>query len=200
MADPITQNALQLRHLAEHASSLRGVHLNVFGAEADGKPLLSFEPLAISDPFVAPMMELDTRFQQPWRAVPEVTITMEGRPMSLASYDAVFWSEAAVEKFVLPYYASKSLWLAAYVLSALSRHWYGFLPGVDPAPDPAGPLPAGENLIPFALAHLPTSDYIMLDEPGADLHLLYRQPDGSVLPRSLAELLREEREAGGQNG
>lgn len=196
MAEPVIQNALQLRHLAEHVSSLRGMAWNLYAHELDGEPRIQLAPTVADIEFApTPLMELDTRFQAPGRVVPEVQISAEGEVMSLASYDAVFWSEAAVEKFVIPYYASKSLWMAAHVLTGLSRLWYGFVPGEGSAGESTEPIP-------FALAHLPTSDYIMLDgqEPGADLHLLYRQPDGSVLPRSLAELLREEREAGGQNG
>lgn len=201
MANPVTQNALQLRHLAEHVSSLRGMPWNLYGHERDGEPRITLD-LAQLGADLPPLMQMDTRFQQPWRPVPEVTISAEGKEWVLANYDAVFWSEAAVEKFVIPYYASKSLWLAAYVLAGLSRAWYGFLPGVDPAPELDGPSPADEDLIPFAIAHLPTSDYVTLDgeEPGADLHLLYRQSDGSVRHKSLAEFLREEREAGSQNG
>jgi len=199
MADPVIQNALQLRHFADAASGLRGADRYVF---ADGRASITTDPLAVpSDLSPAPIMELDTRFQQPLRAVPEVTIrTKEMQEAKvLEKYDAVFWSEASVEKFVLPYYASKSYWMAAHVLAVLSRYWYGFVPVVVNPPE-GDPLPA--DAIPFALAHLPTSDYVMLegDEIGSDLHLLYHKEDGSVLARSLAELLRAERGAEGQNG
>jgi hypothetical protein len=88
-------------------------------------------------------------------------------------YDAVFWSEAAVEKFILPYYASKSMWEAAAVLDKLSYYWYGTIPGED-GDDGDDPL------VPYAIAHTPDSDWntVAVDGIGPQLHFLVRDEDG----------------------
>lgn len=214
MADPVIQNAIQLRNLADHAASLRGAPWSVYAQEAGGRAFVAVDPEAVRSGFLpTPIMELDTRFQHPGRPVPEVVVRAEGGEMSLADYDAVFWSEASVEKFVFPYYASKSLWLAAHVLTVLSKFWYGFVPGVERTPEPPVVRVDGEEAVPFAVAHLPTSDYVMLSDGGAgeegpggvglgsELHLLFRRKrDGKIVPKPLAEFLRAEAGAGDQNG
>lgn len=75
--------------------------------------------------------------------------------------DAVFWSVSAVEKFLVPYYASVyGDQAASYVSSVLGI----LLPGAgnqsDPTDDPA-----------FAIAHLPSSEYtglMMPDQAGRE--------------------------------
>jgi hypothetical protein len=70
--------------------------------------------------------------------------------------DAVFWSVSAVEKFLVPYYASvygdQGPDMAQAVLDVLLR-------GVERAGDE-------EDEAPFAVAHLPSSEYV--GEPEAD--------------------------------
>lgn len=134
-----------------------------------------------------------------------ITVVVEGVDVSasLARYDAVFWSEAAVEKFLFPYYASKYQWAAARVLSVMSRHFYGYLP--DLVNEPSVTL-AGEE-IPFAMGHLPRSDYVPIEEeapaeagvhhraPGDDLVMLsLHRATGQVVHRPVSHLLRLEAE------
>ena len=130
--------------------------------------------------------------------VEAVSITPEGGDeMSLSDYDAVFWSEAAVEKFVLPYYAAKCQWAAAHVLDAFSRAFYGGIPNTQGGIDT--PEKAGEEEYPFAVGHLPRSDYVELaaaDAPaattarlGAELHLLYVTGDRAIRAVPLSHFL-----------
>lgn len=141
------------------------------------------------------VFEIDTRDVAVRPAVTAMIVDCEGATRDLSeSYDAVFWSEAAVEKFVFPYYASKSLWEAAAVLEKLSKNWYGTIP-----PDTGGDGgPASDETLvgmPFALAHTPDSDWNTLSDDlaapagslGSDLHLLVR--DGNVVrARRLSDL------------
>lgn len=110
------------------------------------------------------------------RPKPAVKIDCDGATRELAdTYDAVFWSESAVEKFVFPYYASKSLWDAAFELDKLAYYWYGTVP----VEDESG---AEQHGVPYALAHTPDSDWnsLSLDgigPAGSELHLLVRVED-----------------------
>jgi hypothetical protein len=74
--------------------------------------------------------------------------------------DAVFWSVSAVEKFLVPYYASvygdQGPKMAQAVLDVLLR-------GAESAGDG---VRGEENETPFAVAHLPSSEYV--GEPEAD--------------------------------
>jgi hypothetical protein len=194
MPDPLRLTSLQIREIAEYAESVRGPGGDpvFFVAQLDDasnavtitceKELPTASPLSVVIP-------ASTASVQPLRdPVESVTILAAGmkEPDSLNAYDAVFWSESAVEKFLFPYYASKSQWQAAYVLSGLAKAFYGFVPGplaqgTDPVSDP----------IPFAVAHLPRSDYVPLEESptGRDVALLFRNADGTVSHRLLAEFL-----------
>ena len=135
--------------------------------------------------------EVDTLSVQPHRPkVIDATITPEdGDVHHLMKYDAVFWSESAVEKFVFPYYASKSMWYAAYYLARLAKGWYGYVPGTLPTG-----READETEIPFAIGHVPDSEFVPIDE-GGDLEFLFRKK-GTVYARSLAELIAEEEARG----
>lgn len=62
--------------------------------------------------------------------------------------DAVFWTQAAVEKFLIPYYASVYGDQADTVVQELLKVL---------KPDAANPNPA------FAVAHLPSSEYVTRD-------------------------------------
>jgi hypothetical protein len=210
-------NALVLRAMADSASSQRkrdgdpGFMVTTFDREKGWSTW--FEPKTPPPAEAeAVMTPVDTkevaRAERP--VVRSVTI-LAGKmttPEELAEeYDAVFWSEAAVEKFVLPYYASKSKWMAAHLLTTLSEVFYGYVPGPTPAntilpPPEAAPLEAQETPadttgpsanagIPFALAHLPRSDYVGLEDVatvGADLGVLLVK-DGAVVFRRLSDYL-----------
>ncbi len=190
----LTLNARQLRELVETASSLRG---------SDGGAYFLMETpdglqiVPACEPHAGAVAEFDTFEQQPRRpGVYDVTMTVGDKPdtrraVDLGAYDAVFWSEAAVEKFVFPYYASKSMWDAARVLSSLSQWWYGFVPGSDTPHDIEQVVDPDQ--IPFALAHLPSSDYVSISRDGRavgdDLHLMFRDQEGTVHARPLSDLL-----------
>jgi len=193
---PVKLNALWLRKLADYAASLREPEGEVFYAvvtEENGSDSFAIQRgTPDSIPPLGAVLEVETKDQQPAR--PPARVTIQGGGMTgcstLDGYDAVFWSEAAVEKFVFPYYASKSLWMAPVVLDALAKAWYGFVPGdgssANVAPDE----------IPFAIAHLPGSDYVPLTDgtidPAAlldDLVVLVKKMDAPVEHRSLKEYL-----------
>jgi hypothetical protein len=187
-------NAVQLRRLADAAASIRapgGDPLYAVSTEDNGSDTITIElGSAHHLPPVGSMIEFDTKDQQPDR--PPARVTIQGGDMSgpstLDQYDAVFWSEAAVEKFVVPYYASKSLWMAAHVLQGLAKAWYGFVPGTDDDSD----IVVDANEIPFAVAHLPGSDYVPLSDaaaPGDDLFVLIKKQDGTIEHRALTHYL-----------
>lgn len=181
-------NAVQLRAIADYASSLRtatGDSLYITAdpqEESTGFLVMGTTSASTGSPVPDNVVaEVDTHDVTPGRpAVTAALIAAEkGQLDLLGKYDAVFWSEAAVEKFVIPYYASKSLWMAGHVLKVLCEKWYGRVPGTLSTSADAG------SEIPFALAHLPNSDYVTLasaDEPltvgaiGSDLVLLGVDP------------------------
>ncbi|HEV7589285.1 MAG TPA: hypothetical protein VGO40_14310 [Longimicrobium sp.] len=79
--------------------------------------------------------------------------------------DAVFWGESAVEKFVVPYYASVYGSEAGDAVTALLNSYNGV------AADAAG-AGGAETLEPdttaaYGLVHIPRSEYIELDDPPA---------------------------------
>lgn len=178
-------NAVQLRGIADAAASLRG---------PDGMPLylvavpdglgsvvpeLRFGP----EPPPNTLLELDTYEVAPEREHPNaVILDVDSDAIDLVpKFDAVFWSESAVEKFVLPYYASKCLWDAAEELDVLSRAWYGRVPKTDAGAGDGAPT---AEVVPVALAHTPDSDWDTLPtgtQTGVreEFHVLYR--DGENL-------------------
>lgn len=139
---------------------------------------------------------VDTWTVQPDRPrVKHVSMQVAGiGDVSLDRFDAVFWSEAAVEKFVLGYYASKYQWAAAHVLTKISEAFYGYVPNPadDNRPGSAKREKAeGHETYPFAIGHLPRSDYATLDESGIgdELHFLFPGTDGKITSRPLSEFL-----------
>jgi hypothetical protein len=77
--------------------------------------------------------------------------------------DAVFWTESAVQKFMLPYYASK-LGADEHVIARLAR----LLEAFRAKPDGASSAPADDNE-PVALVHLPNSEYTTADTGGGNV-------------------------------
>lgn len=189
MVDVATMDSLEARMIADYASGVRGTPAE-FLVSTRGKdkkvhvtPEKHHSPCSTKKEVVTP---IHTPFVQPARpAVTAVGITAEGMNgmESLAEYDAVFWSEAAVEKFVFPYYASKCQWQAAHVLQVLAEKFYGYVPGPGGAGDAP---PADDPKIPFAVGHLPRSDYVTL---GQDLFLLFRDHAGRVTHQPLSDFL-----------
>lgn len=117
---------------------------------------------------------------------------------ALDRYDAVFWSESAVEKFVLPYYASKSQYAAAEVLTGLSELFYHKIPSPDRTDEPAPSSDRTDEPVPFAVAHLPRSTYENLTETaamGADLAVVKCHPvTGRVTHHLLSDYLQRRGE------
>lgn len=181
--------SLEARVMTDYASGLRGDGPEFLVTTRDGRGRSKVRPVKEHDPcsgeheVVSPV---DTPFVQPSRppvtGVGMMAGAMQGME-SLMQYDAVFWSEAAVEKFLFPYYASKYQWQAAHVLRVLTEKWYGYLPSPGVGPDSSNV--ASED-IPFAVGHLPRSDYVTL---GEELALVYRDGEGNVTHRLLSEFM-----------
>ena len=177
-----TINALQLRTFTDAAASLRKKGGDPMDLVVTPDGTVKFVP-PVHDPADRTLLVLDTRTVQPDRA-PVTSLKLEDgvqRFLQLAhKYDAIFWSEASVEKFVFPYYASKSLWTAASVLNVLSQIWYGFVPPVEPR----DVMPEVDpDKIPIALAHLPSSEYVAIEEElGSRFHVIFK--DLTVRPLS----------------
>ena len=184
----LTLNAFQLRAAADYAASLRGtkgddVYITGEITEPNGFMELGNVPIRNGEPpsstVIARVNTPDVTPREPLTFA-EIGVGTQSPPSTidlLGKYDAVFWSEAAVEKFVIPYYASKSLWMAGHVISVLCAKWYGRVPGEPESTDP--PMDG----IPFAVAHIPNSDYVTLPDEeltggslGDDLVLLSVDP------------------------
>jgi hypothetical protein len=168
--EPIVLNALDLRNQADAYASLRGpkddrYYFVQVGTPGEGSLEMRHDRPEHGEGIV---FQLETSAQQPDRPkVDSVCIKAADRAMELADkYDTVFWSEAAVEKFVFPYLASKSLWRAAIHLQRLSACWY------DGCPIPTADGTGEEVAIPFAIGHTPDSDFNFLEGSGLDLLFL----------------------------
>jgi hypothetical protein len=161
-------NAVDLRKWADAASSYRG-GAPFWLVYRDGEEPIIRESESPPDGAV---FGVDTREVCDRPKPSSVVIDCDGSNRDLVkAYDALFWSEAAVEKFVIPYYASKSLWEAAAVLDKLSWYWYGEIPPDTDEPGSTDGLPPGSA--PYAIAHTPDSDWNTLSL-GSDIHLLVR--------------------------
>ena len=78
--------------------------------------------------------------------------------------DSVFWTESAVEKFVVPYYASVAGADAVTALRNVLKVLHRKSPDAAP-PGREGEPRAGEA---FALVHIPTSEYFQADLAGTE--------------------------------
>jgi hypothetical protein len=159
------------------------------------------QPAPLSDATVV-VTPVDTRTVTERPAVLNVYIQAQGMQHgymeSLARYDAVFWSESAVEKFVLPYYASKSQYAAAEVLSGLSELFYHKIPSPDRTDESVPSPDRTDESVPFAVAHLPRSTYQNLTETaamGADLAVVKRHPVTGEVTHHLLSHYLERRNA-----
>ena len=155
---PPRTNSMRLRRLAEAAASCRA---------ADGKTSYLYVgedgqiDIMCGDAPQDIVLEVETYEVWKGRIAPgEVIMLHQGTPTkNLArKYDAVFWSESAVEKFVLPYYASLGMWDAANALRDISMAWYN----TDPCHH--GYRGITDETIPFALAHTPDSNWSKLPD------------------------------------
>jgi hypothetical protein len=112
--------------------------------------------------------------------------------------DAVFWSESSIEKFVVPYYASKHGHVADKAIRDVLRVLHR--PGRPRADGEAAAWGPGD---PFALVHIPTSEYLPATEGGVDEETalahgeflaarISRTDAGQVEWISLADLAKEQ--------
>lgn len=194
--EPVHLDAYELRGIAEAAASARGSNGEPYFVIQEGEPGTGQLLLRPAEPGETPpprtIMVINTPPQLKDRpAITEACITPEGgNPCSLLAYDAVFWTEAAVEKFVFPYYVSKSMWKSKNHLAALSDTWYHRGPKSDPGTEE-------DQGVPFAMGHVPDSDFVPLTgSEGGDIHVLFMRPDGTVYAKSLATVI-EAQEARG---
>ncbi|HEX2092443.1 MAG TPA: hypothetical protein VHG28_08575 [Longimicrobiaceae bacterium] len=217
MADEsLTLDSYGVREIAEYASGVRGEKVYLVATPDPALPgnyLITPSTVPVAPGPDQVVVPCNTAYIQPGRPkVTKVTVVFDLEhadgtehrvTQDVSQYDALFWSESAVEKFLFPYYASKYQWAAAYWLDAISTHWYGFVP------DPASGLPsmsqaAGrttEGSDSFAMVHYPRSDYGYDDDiepvltPGADVHVLrvVTDAEGQSQPVAtpLVELVRQ---------
>lgn len=112
-----------LRLLAEWSSSLRG-RPATFAARRGALWLADADPRADE-----PALRVPAATAGRYGAVRSLSIRVAGAdaPLDLAAWgaDAVFWSESAVEKFVVPYYASCAGARAGELLTTLMDAWNG---------------------------------------------------------------------------
>lgn len=99
---PNSQNAHQLRALVESLDGMRNQQLYVVWRQGYSDPQIVSET-ATGD---VTILAVETDDLGAW--IPSsVQITPQGgTAISLDTYDAVFWSESAFEKFVIPYYST----------------------------------------------------------------------------------------------
>lgn len=170
-------DSIRLREIADWAASLRGAHGDrrffVAAQPEPGEVSIHPEPEPVPHPDGVPMDQIpaSTNTVQPERPrVTGVGIRAEGMAEgdweSLSRYDAVFWSEAAVEKFLFPYYASKYQWAAAHVLQVMSQVFYGYVPRFDAGLEASDYVADSEA--PVAMAHLPRSEYTDIEDPAEE--------------------------------
>jgi hypothetical protein len=177
-------NSLQLRRIAEWASGDRDEAFE-FVVDPDGKvskkkPGEVAPPDSVTIPVWTPLRDpdrpelIEASVQAKGAAKPVDLLnlkTKDGTPLGRA--DSVFWTESAVEKFVIPYYASVYGWEAGAKISALLEAFEPSKSGNDATQV-------------FAMAHIPKSEYLMLNEEptaAAGFHVVFQQ--GKSAPQVL---------------
>ncbi|HEU0298757.1 MAG TPA: hypothetical protein VFR37_04865 [Longimicrobium sp.] len=165
-----------LRMAAEWASAVRDHQLNFVYDAGTGHMVLDnsgtrptlpvFTRSAVSRPLVK-----EVEFSVPWgfptSDISPPTLTVSGDRVS-----ALFWSESAVEKFLVPFYASAAADDAPRFLGRLFDAWYGYPADVVQVCAIAcllGRQPPAEGT-PLSLAR--TVGLVCLEEGGSSLRLL----------------------------
>ena len=190
------------RDVAEFVSGLRG-HFVTFQTEGDTLyPELypTDQPLPAPDPAPAGVFRLaalaePVRGDRPYPESVTVRVRdlrgqehthpvvgVDGDPAT--SPDCMFWSDGALEKLMLPYYASVKGGSAPYYIEVLMGRWDGVIPPGDPEPDVGasmrarlsglfGAAAAGTSAAPdddhessvYTVTHLPRSEYAATPPP-----------------------------------
>ncbi|HEY0021742.1 MAG TPA: hypothetical protein VGB24_02500 [Longimicrobium sp.] len=166
-----------LRRVAETASAYRYKDIWITVGPEDGQLVIRVHDAkpTCEDCAIFPIAKVDYGSSP---SVEVATIGSESNPVDLLNLevpagqmipagtyaaDAVFWSQSAVEKFMIPYYASVYGDQADVVVQTL-------LTVLKPAAqDGSEPDPA------FAIAHLPGSEYVTLANEGLPHLFLIRQ-------------------------
>jgi hypothetical protein len=216
-------NSIQLRLIAEAASGLRGEPVHFVGMPdgtirevRHGQPGGDAHPGEEAKGVVPPPAEVVVVPAYTENMVPDkppltvATIQAMGvaepidlldLPGGLGAADAVFWSESAVEKFLLPYYASVYGNQAARAVADILEAFHGDS-GVGGDPRPRSGRLATDELT-YAMAHIPKSEYVMLSganeadgtEPGSDLVVLYKDKQDMPRAERLSDFVRRLRQA-----
>lgn len=219
-------NSRQIREVADWSSSLRVDTVSAARADQTGVGV-TFEvdatEVAIETPgplqgdeqdgtqCVGPMQTVALTHRPHPREVvvrfddgTEDVYAVQGDVPGITLIDALFLSEAAVEKFVFPYYASKDEWRAAHSLGTIATEFYGFVPEAE-NPVETRQLDTAEDSVPYGMIHIPRSEYEMavmtpdgglalpepVPGPGNELIFLTRDGRGALRLKSLAQALQE---------
>jgi hypothetical protein len=202
-SDTVHLDSIQLRLIAESASGSRGFPVT-FVALPDG----TVEERKMRPKDVPPgsvVIPAHTKDMVPDKPPLTVaTIQAQGTtepidllelPNGLGRADAVFWSESAVEKFLIPYYASVYGNQATQAVGDLLEAFHG---------DRGDGAKRGEATPPevqtYAIAHIPKSEYVLVggeSDIGRDVAVIYREPEAPVLTAlMLRDFLRLRRGGG----
>jgi len=214
-------DSIQLRLIAEAASGLRGapVHFvamedgsirEVYHGPAEAGGGTPDDVLAAAPeqqmPVVVPAYTTNIFPDRPPLDLAQIQAEGVERPIDLlhlpgglGEADAVFWSESAVEKFLIPYYASVYGNQATRAVGDILEAFHG------DRGDGSASFATDPNALTYAMAHLPKSEYVMLsdvNDMGMSLAVIYKDPDdpGEVRALRLPDFLRWKRERQGRDG
>lgn len=174
--EPLMLPAHVLRQIAESASGVREPRWFVVTYDStSGKYLIDprdHDPGSVAGAVVIPTRsELRAKRPRIDLAVlaaegvdPVNLLKLQDREGKLVSADSVFWTESAVEKFMLPYYASVYGSDAGEKITELLKKFNG-----------EAPLPVDGDSPVYALVHIPKSEYIDLGS-STGLVVRYAQP------------------------
>ena len=170
--------SIELRRMAEHASSVRGDDLFFVQGPNGWTAATSL----IGLPPGTPQIHVRNARVHHQPVAREATIGAGGEPVNLFAIkmpedrgggfveaDAVFWSASAVEKFLVPYYASVYGNKAADVVRKLLN-----------VLEPRGTGTSGAGA--FAIAHIPRSEYVDIDSSSG---VLAQTPDRTTIAMTL---------------
>lgn len=186
---PATFSSVQLRLIAEAASGQRGEEIT-FVLMEDGSIRERRGPGGPHGVLEVPAYtENDTPNQPP---LVEATLKAQGTeavnlldlPDGLGAADAVFWSKSAVEKFMVPYYASVYGDQAGKAVEDLLWPFRGDRKVTKASSDSGAVRATGDDVQVYAMAHLPKSEYVLVggeSDIGTDTTVLFRESSSQVM-------------------